>query len=56
VKYKKHALDDITTIIITRSADEKILKIMRQIQARTGGIQTTDDAIREMLNNYKEKS
>jgi len=29
---------------------------MGQIQARTGEIPTIDDALKEMLNNYKKKS
>ena len=29
---------------------------MGEIQARTGEIPTLDDALQEMLNNYKKKS
>jgi len=29
---------------------------MGQIQARTGEIPTLDDALQELLNNYKKKS
>ena len=56
VKYTKYALVDITTIRITKSTHKEILKIMGQIQARTGEIPTIDDALQEMLNNYKKKS
>jgi len=56
VKYTKYALVDITTIRITKSTHKEILKIMGQIQARTGEIPTLDDALKELLNNYKKKS
>ena len=56
VQYTKYALADITTIRITKSTHKKILKIMGQIQARTGKISTLDDALQEMLSNYKKKS
>ena len=56
VKYTKYALVDITTIRITKSTHKEILKIMGQIQARTGEIPTLDDALQEMLSNYKKKS
>jgi hypothetical protein len=55
-RYIKYALVDITTIRITKSTHKEILKIMGQIQARTGEIPTIDDALQEMLNNYKKKS
>ena len=55
-KYSKYALKDITTIRITKSTHKEILKIMGQIQARTGEIPTLDDALQELLNNYKKKS
>ena len=47
---------DITTIRITKSTHKEILKIMGHIQARNGEIPTIDDALQEMLNNYKKKS
>ena len=47
---------DITTIRITKSTHKEILKIMGQIQARTGEIPTPDDGLQELLNNYKKKS
>ena len=53
VQYTKYALADITTIRITKSTHKKI---MGQIQARTGKIPTLDDALQEMLSNYKKKS
>ena len=56
LKYTKYALVDITTIRITKSTHKEILKIMGQIQARTGEIPTLDDALQEMLENYKKKS
>jgi len=56
VKYTKYALVNITTIRITKSTHKEILKIMGQIQARTGAIPTIDDALKEMLENYKKKS
>jgi len=49
-------LKDITTIRITKSTHKEILKIMGEIQARTGVIPTLDDALQEMLENYKKKS
>jgi len=56
LKYTKYALVNITTIRITKSTHKEILKIMGQIQARTGEIPTIDDALQEMLSNYKKKS
>ena len=47
---------DVTTIRITKSTHKEILKIMGEIQARTGVIPTLDDALQEMLENYKKKS
>lgn len=54
--YIKYALKDVTTIRITKSTHKEILKIMGEIQARTGVIPTLDDALQEMLENYKKKS
>ena len=56
VKYIRYALKDITTIRITKSTHKEILKIMGEIQAKTGEIPTLDDALQEMLSNYKIKS
>jgi len=47
-------LKDITTIRITKSTHKEILKIMGEIQAKTGEIPTLDDALQEMLSNYKK--
>jgi len=47
VEYTKYALEDITTIRITKSTHKEILKIMGKIQARTGKIPTLDDAYRK---------
>ncbi len=55
VKYTKYALKDITTIRITKSTHKEILKIMGEIQAKTGEIPTLDDALQEMLSNYKNQ-
>ena len=54
--YIRYALKDVTTIRITKSTHKEILKIMGEIQARTGVIPTLDDALQEMLENYKRKS
>ena len=47
---------DITTIRITKSTHKEILKIVGEKQTRTGEIPTLDDALQEMLSNYKKKS
>ncbi len=52
----EYALTDITTIRITKSTHKEILKIMGQLQAKTGKIPTLDDALKELLENYKKKS
>jgi len=49
-------MKDIATIRITKSTHKEILKITGRIQARTGEIPTLDDALQEMLSNYKKKS
>jgi len=49
-------LVDVTTIRITKDTHKEILKIMGQIQARTGKIPTLDDALQGLLDNYKKKS
>lgn len=54
--YIRYALKEVTTIRITKSTHKEILKIMGEIQARTGEIPTLDDALQEMLENYKKKS
>lgn len=55
-RYIRYALKDVTTIRITKSTHKEILKIMGEIQARTGEIPTLDDALQEMLENYKKKA
>jgi len=49
-------LKDITSIRISKSTHKEILKVMGQLQAKTGEIPTLDDALKELLNNYKKKS
>ena len=44
-----------TTIRIGKNSHTELLKIMGQIQARTGKIPTLDDALKELLENYKKK-
>jgi hypothetical protein len=53
--YIRYALKDVTTIRITKSTHKEILKIMGEIQAKTGEIPTLDDALQEMLSNYKKQ-
>jgi len=52
----EYALKDITTIRITKDTHKEILKIMGQLQAKTGEIPTLDDALKKLLENYKKKS
>jgi len=52
----EYALKDITTIRITKSTHKDLLKVMGQLQAKTGEIPTLDDALQELLANYKKKS
>ena len=52
----EYALKDITTIRITKSTHKDLLKVMGKIQAKTGEISTLDDALKELLDNYKRKS
>ena len=52
----EYALKDITTIRITKDTHKNLLKVMGQIQAKTGEIPTLDDALQELLDNYKRKS
>jgi len=49
-------LKDITSIRISKSTHKEILKVMGQLQAKTGEIPTLDDALKELLVNYKKKS
>ena len=52
----EYALKDVTTIRITKSTHKDLLKVMGKIQAKTGEIPTLDDALIELLSNYKKKS
>ena len=52
----EYALKDVTKIRITKSTHKDLLKVMGQIQAKTGEIPTLDDALKELLDNYKRKS
>ena len=45
----------ITSIRITKSTHKEILKVKGKIQAKTGEIPTLDDALKELLENYKKK-
>ena len=56
MEYTKYILKNITTIRITKSTRKEIPKIIGEIQERTGEIPTLDDALQEMLSNYKMKS
>ena len=49
-------MGDKTTILIKKDTHTDLLRIMRQIQTRTGKIPTLDDALKELLENYKKKS
>jgi len=48
-------LKDITSIRISKSTHKEILKVMGQLQAKTGEIPTLDEALQELLQNYKKK-
>ena len=49
-------MKDATTIRILKETHKDLLKVMGQIQARTGEIPTLDDALKELLENYKKKT
>ena len=51
----EYALEDVTTIRITKSTHKDLLKVMGQIQAKTGEIPTLDDALQGLVSNYKKK-
>jgi len=55
-EYIEYALKDVTTVRITKSTHKDLLKVMGKIQAKTGEIPTLDDALKELLENYKKKS
>ena len=46
----------ITSIKVDKETHAEILKVVGQIQARTGKSVTIDEALRELLENYKKKS
>lgn len=48
-------MGDKTTIGIRKDTHKELLKVMGQIQARTGEIPTLDDALKELLESYKKK-
>ncbi len=48
-------MGDKTTIAIKKDTHTEILKVMGQIQAKSGKIPTIDDALKELLENYKKK-
>ena len=49
-------MTDITSIRVTKDTHSELLKIIGQIQAKTGKPTTVDDALKELLENYKKKS
>jgi len=51
----EYALKDVTTVRITKSTHRDLLKVMGKIQAKSGEIPTLDDALKELLDNYKKK-
>ena len=46
----------ITSIKVDKETHREILKVVGQIQARTGETVTIDEALRELLENYKKKN
>jgi len=54
-KYIEYTLKDVTTVRITKSTHKDLLKVMGHLQAKTGEIPTLDDALKELLDNYKKK-
>ena len=52
----EYALKDVTTIRITKGTHKDLLKVMGKIQAKTGEIPTLDDALKELLENYRKKT
>lgn len=49
-------MTNITSIRVTKDTHSELLKIIGQIQAKTGKPTTVDDALKELLENYKKKS
>ncbi len=48
-------MGDKTTIAIKKDTHTELLKVMGLIQSRTGKTSTPDDALKELLENYKKK-
>ncbi len=46
----------ITSIKVDKETHTEILKVVGQIQARMGKTVTIDEALRELLENYKKKT
>lgn len=49
-------MTEITSIRVTKDVHTELLKIIGQIQAKTGKPTTLDDALKELVENYKKKS
>ena len=41
---------------VSKETHSEILKVVGQIQAKTGKTVTIDEALRELVENYKKKS
>ena len=49
-------MSDITSIRVTKDTHTELLKVIGQIQAKSGKPTTIDDALKELLENYKKKA
>ena len=49
-------MPDITSIRVTKDTHTELLKVIGQIQAKSGKPTTIDDALKELLENYKKKA
>jgi len=47
---------DIISIQVTKDVHTELMKIIGQIQARIGKPTTIDDALKELVENYKKKA
>ena len=47
-------MDD-TSIRVDKETKTELLKVIGYLQAKTGKTVTADDALRELLENYKKK-
>jgi hypothetical protein len=45
-----------TSIRIDQETKTELLKVIGYLQAKTGKTMTADDALRELLENYKRKT